>query len=413
MRNEILLRLLLTVVLASMCCSTGALSGPIRVGVAKATLTPDKPGQWIAGYGDNRSAEGVHDDIWTRAIAINDGENTVVIVANDLIGLFFPDTREIAAEAQGADPDQVVITCTHVHSAPDVLGLWGPNRMTRGVDESYLLMVKQRTAQVINTALHSMEPAKLRFARAEAPDKTCYNCRERELIDPEISIMQAVTVDDTPLCTLVNYACHPEVLQTESRLITSDWVHYLRDEMESAGTGDVLLVNGALGGMVTPEIEESSFAEAERVGRAIARAALEGLKTTEEVSEAEIRFARATFELPFANPGLAALAEAGVIHRKPSADNTLQTTVIAARIGPAQFASMPGEALPPVGLAVKAMMNAKYRFFFGLCDDELGYLLHAEAVDNPTYRYEQSMSVNKNAVPLLMEKIRTLIERTK
>jgi hypothetical protein len=389
-----------------------AAAGPIRVGVAKATLTPEKPGQWIAGYGDNRPAEGNHDDIWTRAMAIGDGETTIVIVANDLVGLFYPDAREIAANVQGVPADNVIITCTHVHSAPDVLGLWGPNRMTGGVDPAYLDMVKRRIARVANAALGNMQPAKLRFARAEAPPKTGYNCRERELVDPEISMVQAVTLDGEPLCTLVNYACHPEVLQTESRLITSDWVHYLREEMEPAGAGDVLLVNGALGGMVTPEIEESTFAEAERVGRALGKAALDGLKTTEGIAEADVRFVRATFDLPFDNPGLAMLAQLGVINRAPSEEGTLKTTVIGARIGPAQFASLPGEALPKVGLAVKGLMTAKYRFFFGLCDDELGYLLHAEAVDNPLYRYEQSMSANPQAVPLLMEQVKAAVEAT-
>jgi hypothetical protein len=106
------------------------------------------------------------------------------------------------------------------------------------------------------------------------------------------------------------------------------------------------------------------------------------------------------------------LAQLGVINRAPSEEGTLKTTVIGARIGPAQFASLPGEALPKVGLAVKGLMTAKYRFFFGLCDDELGYLLHAEAVDNPLYRYEQSMSANPQAVPLLMEQVKAAVEAT-
>ena len=92
--------------------------------------------------------------------------------------------------------------------------------------------------------------------------------------------------------------------------------------------------------------------------------------------------------------------------------DTVEASVIAGRIGPAQFASMPGEPLPVVGLAVKDLMKADYRFFFGLGDDELGYLLHAEAVDDERYGYEQSMSINKNAVPLLMEQLRPLIEAT-
>lgn len=392
--------------------SSAACAEPLRVGVAKATITPDKPGQFIAGWGENRVAIGNHDDVWTRAMAIGDEETTVVFVANDLVGLFYPITRQIAANVEGVPADNIVITCTHVHSAPDVLGLWGPDETTSGVDPEYLAMVQQRTARVINAAVADMKPAKLRFAKTAAPEKTGYNANERDLIDREISIMQAVSPDGAPICTLVNYACHPEVLRKPSPWITSDFVHYLREGMEAAGTGDVLFVNGALGGMVTPEIEEPVFEEAERIGKALADAILDAMKDVPDLAETEIRFRRAVFDLPMANEKLQMAAEIGVLDRKPSREGTVETTVIAARIGPAQFASMPGEPLPVVGLAVKDLMNADYRFFFGLGDDELGYLLHAAAVDNEMYEYEQSMSVNKNAVPLLMEQLEPLIEAT-
>lgn len=385
--------------------------GQLRVGVAKAPITPSEPGQFLAGYGANRPAEGVHDDIWCRAMAIGDGENTIVIVSLDLLGLFFADSREIARGVEGVPEDNIVITCTHVHSAPDVIGLWGPNPATSGVDREYLAMVKRRARQVINAAVsaEAMMPARLRFATATAPPGTGYNARERELIDRDISIMQAQTLDGQPIATLVNYACHPEVLTTPSRLVTSDYVHYLRDEMESNATGDVVFVNGALGGMVTPEVSANTFEEAERVGRALGRAALEAMAQAEEVTDAEVRLKRAVIALPFANPGLAAAAAAGVIARKPSEEGTIETTVVAGRIGPAQFATLPGEALPKVGLAVKRLMSAKYKFFFGLGDDELGYLLHAEAVDADLYKYEQSMSANKHAVPLLIKALTPLI----
>ena len=188
-------------------------------------------------------------------MAVSDGENMVVIVAADLLGLFFADTREIARGVSRVPADSILVTCTHVHSAPDVIGLWGPNQATSGVDPVYLEMVKRRAARVINAAAANMQPARLRFARCEAPEKTGYNTRERDLIDPEMSIVQAVTPDGQPIATLVNYACHPEVLTTPSRLVTSDYVHYLREEMEAAGTGDVLFCNGALGGMITNIVE--------------------------------------------------------------------------------------------------------------------------------------------------------------
>ncbi len=387
-----------------------ATAGPLRAGYAKAVITPEQPGQFIAGYGANRVAEGVHDDLWVRAMALDDGHTKMVIVASDLIGLFLPDVDDIARSCAGVPRDNIIITCTHVHSGPDTLGLWGPAPTVSGVDPAYMSMVKERASGAIADAVAALAPCRLRFACAVAPEKTGHNSRERDLIDPEISIMQAVTVDGVPICTLVNYACHPEVLTTESKLITSDFVHYLREQMESAGTGDVLFVNGALGGMVTPDVDANSFAEAERVGRALGEAAVVAMGGAAEHEQADISIARATFPLPMANPLLALAAQMGVIKRAPNADGTLTTTLSAGRIGPAQFATMPGEPLPKVGLAAKDLMDGQFRFFFGLADDELGYLLHAEAVGNARYAYEQRMSINPNAVPLLMEQLAALLD---
>lgn len=405
--------LALASLLLTLCMALPAIAGPLRAGYARATITPEQPGQFIAGYGANRIAEGVHDDLWVRAIALDDGETTLVIAACDLIGLFLPDTDDIAGRVTGIPRESIIVTCTHVHSGPDTLGLWGPAPTVSGVDPAYMSMVKERAAGAIAEAVAALAPCRLRFARAVAPEKTGHNSRERDLIDPEISIMQAVTLDSVPICTLVNYACHPEVLTTQSKLITSDLVHSLREQMETAGTGDVLFVNGALGGMVTPEVSENSFAEAERVGRALGRAAAAAMEHAVEVTEADIRLARARFPLPMANPLLALAAQLGVIKRAADADGAITTTLAAGRIGPAQFATMPGEPLPKVGLSVKGLMDAQFRFFFGLADDELGYLLHAEAVDNERYAYEQRMSINPNAVPLLMERLEAAIDATR
>ncbi len=390
-----------------------AIAGPLRAGYARAAITPEQPGQFIAGYSANRIAEGVHDDLWVRAIAVDDGETTLVIVACDLIGLFLPDTDEIAGRVTGVGRESTIITCTHVHSGPDTLGLWGPAPTVSGVDPAYISLVTNRAAGAIGEAVAALTPCRLRCAGAVAPERTGHNSREPDLIDPTISLMQAVALDGEPICTLVNYACHPEVLTTESKLITSDYVHYLREQMENAGTGDVLFVNGALGGMVTPEVSENSFAEAERVGRALGRAAAAAMEDAVEVTEADINIARARFPLPMANPLLALAAQLGVINRAPGADGTVTTTLTAGRIGPAQFATMPGEPLPKVGLAAKGLMDARFRFFFGLADDELGYLLHAEAVGNGRYAYEQRMSIDPNAVPLLMEQLEAAIDITR
>ena len=45
-------------------------------------------GIYLAGFGNNRIATAMHDDLWARAIAIESGATKIVIVSIDLIGYY-------------------------------------------------------------------------------------------------------------------------------------------------------------------------------------------------------------------------------------------------------------------------------------------------------------------------------------
>jgi len=81
---------------------------------------------WIAGFGNRVAAQGVHDDLWARTMVLDDGNTRLAVVAVDVIGMFHPmviDIRKMLPEEAGIT--YLVITSTHTHEAPDLLGLWG------------------------------------------------------------------------------------------------------------------------------------------------------------------------------------------------------------------------------------------------------------------------------------------------
>src|SRR6266536_2967246 len=67
----------------------------VDVGFGKADLTPDVKAApvWIAGYGHNRKATGVHDPLWARAVVLRDGETKIALVSVDLVGLQYPNVQ--------------------------------------------------------------------------------------------------------------------------------------------------------------------------------------------------------------------------------------------------------------------------------------------------------------------------------
>jgi hypothetical protein len=194
--------------------------------------------------------------------------------------------------------------------------------------------------------------------------------------------------------TLVNFACHPEVLTGGNNLITSDYAHYMYRELESASGGVAMLVNGALGGMLTPLVSEHSFAEAERCGTVLADAVLSALEHPTRMVSADLRCRIKEVRLTLENPGFERLYRAGIVRREFQGNSVL-TEVGIVRLGELTAVSIPGEALPKIGLRLKERMSTPFKMVFGLANDELGYLIPGE--DWRADAYEESMSVAGDA----------------
>ena len=206
----------------------------MKIGYAQNVITPtlDKP-VYLAGFGNNRRAETVHDDLYARALAIQTEQTTLVLVALDLIGFFRPDVQDVIRRVQTPgflknSEVSIVIASTHTHHGPDTMGLWGPDDKTRGVDETYLAELKTKIADVIHASLSNPQPASVKCTSVHVPG-LAKNARNPEIVDDELTLLQFVGRDGIPpYVTLFNFPCHPEVLWELNPNITSDYVHTLR-----------------------------------------------------------------------------------------------------------------------------------------------------------------------------------------
>ncbi len=120
-------------------------------------------------------------------------------------------------------------------------------------------------------------------------------------------------------------------------------------------------------------------------------------------------FRKARIEVTLENPGFKALIEAGILPEDPFMGGRAQTEVNLIEIGDAQIVTFPGEVLPKLGLKMKNEMKAKYKFIFGLANDELGYILPEEDFDRGLYEYEKSMSVGSKIGTITTETLLMLI----
>jgi hypothetical protein len=403
---------LLVLTIAFLLTISTALADTLKAGASKRIITPSM-NVYLAGLAENRISTGAHDDIYARCMMIDDGNTVMGIVSLDIIGLpmhYVVKIRQTLKE-NGINGENILLTCTHQHSGPDTLGLWGPSDTESGVNPDYMEFLCKQIVDAIIEANSNMQEATLKLSSIQVPEGVSDNSREPNLIDRELSLLKIDSASGDTIATLVNFTAHPETLWSDNHLITSDYPCYVYRDVEKALGGVTLFVNGALGGMVSVDSKAHTFEEAERIGSAVAEKAIEASQKAETQENVKIIFKKEMIEIPLENEGFLQLSEIGIFPKDSFIDNKVQTEVNYIRIGDAQIATFPGEALPKLGFKIKDAMNARYKFVFGLTNDELGYILAEEDFNRDLYKYEKSMSVGSKAGTMTTDSLIKLISK--
>lgn len=388
--------------------------GPVSCGAAAVDITPAGLDVWLGGFGHARKATGVHDPLFARAIAFQVGEQKVVLVAVDTVGLHAHHLARVRERLSKRLPKECVLVCaTHDHSAPDTLGLWGPTWVSSGIVPAFLEQVLDGATRAAEGALDGLRPARLRISKTRAPDRVSKNKRDPDLIDREIVVIAADDVGDgKPIATAVIFACHPEVLFGKNTLITADFPGVLLRVIEKRRGGTGIFLNGPLGGMVTPDVTAHTFEEMERVGSALGDASLAAIDSAVTVERADLVWVHRSITVPIQNRGFIAYRKLGIFDRPFQGDGHLETEVNAFKLGPLTLATVPGEALPRLGFDVKP--DAPFAAVVGLAGDELGYLIPEEAfTDSKRYPYEKTVSPGPLATTLVRRTSREVVARTR
>lgn len=387
----------------------------LRAGAASAVISPP-PGTFIAGDARNRRFAGLHDDLFAKAVVLSNGDESLAIIVIDCIGMVYPDIQAIrrAAASRVSDislsPERIIVTSTHTHCGPDVVGLWGPDETTSGRSPKYMGTLTELAAAQVALAAQRLVPVSLHAGSQQSPMDWVENICEPGLLDPTLSVLQLVGPGDTAVATLVNFACHPTVMDGVTDQVSSDYVAGYYRAMKEAVPGEHLFLQGAIGGWVQPKKEGRSFELADRYGVSVAAAVIALLKNVEKNDDSTIDFACKSIKLPLENEGFQALASIGVIDR--GANGTIESEVAWFRIGPVQFATHPGETSPQYSLDTRARMGGGPTFVLGLALDALGYILKPSYFELPEIKYAEyltSMSVGPRTGPLVMEALDSII----
>ncbi|MBS3749086.1 MAG: neutral/alkaline non-lysosomal ceramidase N-terminal domain-containing protein [Candidatus Thermoplasmatota archaeon] len=391
-------------------------SGSIMAGSAAQSITPDLSTHspiYIAGFGRNRVATGIHDDLWSRCCCVQIGNVTTAFVSVDLIGVMYPEYQRIVSNLdETTSIDLVVLTSTHNHEGPDVIGLWG-KAIWSGITWSWYDEALTIITDTINDAYENMQPAGIKLAHTMASNMS-RDSRKPIVMEEQVETIQLVDYDKQPIATMVCYASHPEILWDENTLITADYPHYMYEHIEETLGGTALLLTGPIGGLITPKTRNHTFESAKKFGEIIADLSIESLNNTSIIWETEIRIQTKELFIPLTNPvfriaSILNILDRPLYHFRKDVKTSVNVIELGNDADLLQLVTVPGEDFPENWFELKEKMHAKHRVHIGLATDELGYIVRIEDYD-PT-DYEESMSASKQLDPLVhqaLEKMLTL-----
>jgi len=406
-----LISFLVVLGLAFTCGHSAYAQSGLRAGAASAVVNPPI-GSYIAGDALNRTFTGVQDDLFAKAAVFSDGDEALAIVTMDCLGLGYPQIKEIqrlASEKTTAidlPSERIVISSDHIHSGPDVVGIYGPDHEHSGVDRAYMARLKETMASVVAEAAAKLTAVTGRYATAMHDYDWVRNVSEPGELDRSITTLQFLAENGEAVVTLTNFACHPTFLDAVHSVVSADYVGGYYRAMAKDYGGEHLFLQGAIGGWVQPDKGDRSFALAYRRGAELAADVKAALGDGRPLAGSEIRFNRDVIDLPAENEAWTYMTEIGVIDRELG--DTISTEVIWFAIGSAEFVTHPGETPPAYSLATKEMMEtAGPKFVMGLGMDALGYVnkpdYFAHPEKYPNAEYLNATSLGPKTGPLLLE----------
>lgn len=386
--------------------------GAFRAGIATQIVTPDPLLPVSGGVGPSNPVKEKRGELTVRALALEDDAQRAVIVSVDFLG--FPKVLgdRIRALVPSLPGTNILIGATHTHSAPDCYG-FPDGKGGSAADLKYLDLLIQRTAATINEALGKLEPAGLRIGSGDARGRIAYNYYAPELYDPRVNVLQFVRPDGRTLATLVNYAVHPEVLGSSRGICSPDLIGPLYERIQQQGGGIGIFMNSAQGGMVTADNrlpegrgEVNSWEECQRIGQLLADEALRVVAKSPLIHNPRLQTFARTVRFPVESPLVQAILKSSPLGYTTDPEGRVATTLNIINLGPAQIATIPGEALPNIGFYLKRKLPGHPNLLFGLTNDGFGYLLtRVDWQSFKRYDYISRTSLSEEAGEILIAEL--------
>ena len=229
----------------------------LKAGSAKVNITPPVGITLIGSYG--KPSDSILDDLYAKALVLNDGSTTIAIVSLDLLYSPLEDitgpVRDIITEKIGIPSQNILVCATHTHSGPEVFRRkkLAPEKEIPAddIDQFYLGSLIRKIAGSVYIAYQNMQEVKIGAAKGDLPEiifnrrprkpdgkvemaftlpvevtatrkivrddegnvKVSFTVPDKEFefgpVDPDVSVLRVEDMDGGIVASLVNFGCHP------------------------------------------------------------------------------------------------------------------------------------------------------------------------------------------------------------
>ena len=402
-----------------------------------AAVTPDIPEAsdgplYIAGYRNGKEITGVLDRQQVRAVWLDNGDQSTLLIAVDCVGLGNNTVREIRRRLAGfcrrSGCDTVNVIATHTHAGIDTLGLWGPVAI-EGKNAAYTENVIRGAVQAAQAAYEDRSSGTLAYS-ATLTEGLQEDSRNPQVYDPHLYQLRFTPDrEDNNGIRILSFAAHAEALRGDNTLVSRDYPGVVCDLVHEATGDDVLFLPGAIGGLIlTPALTEGPFDAVENLRLTGQRLAAYALSPADEQPlEAHMDVARVSLGVELDNTLFRYYKFLGIlqndVQRTMTGKYRLKTELTLLQLGDVTLALLPGEICPelvtgtgkpedPPALAdTAAAYGISKLMVVGLANDEIGYilppsdfLLHGELPylqEAEGDHYEETNSVGSACAPAL------------
>ena len=398
-----------------------------QAGAYTIDVTPQELPVLVNCYFPERSITEVKDSLHARCLVLDDGATRVALAVVDSCMLprdLIDEAKRMAEQSTGIAVDHMMISATHTHSAPSVMGCLGSDP-----DEKYAKFLTAKIVEGIARAAKSLTPAKIGWAviddyehtycrrwivrpdkiRADPFGEKTERARMHPMylnpevlgpsgpVDPAVSLLSVQSLEGHPIAVFANYSMH----YVGTAPVSADYFgQFVKKIGELIGSGESkpgfvgIMSQGTSGDLMWRDYSRpAEDGDIHSIGEGVALTAFDAYEGIEYRDWAQLTMRETKLTLERRTPSPELLAKSKSIVEKLGGEKPTKMPDVYAReqiflaedpvrelklqvlrVGDLGITAIPCEVYGITGLKIKAYSPLQPTFNIGLANGAEGYI---------------------------------------